>query len=628
MREIVQIGAHFAQKDPAMHLTAVNDPPSMNALDELIDGAKGGLSDAPAQPGHRASRSADERNNARVPRFLSGRVRRASVALRDAVDPVSFLSTLAHTAREAARHPSPTLRASNALLNGSLGAYRAAALRSIGRDVPGPVPRQPGERRFNHPSWEANAYFFLIEQNYLLWVRYISDLIDAAELDPKTQEKARFAAEMLADGFAPTNALLTNPEAIEKAMQTGGRSVARGLKNFAHDMAKNKGWPRMADASAVELGKNMAATPGKVVFRNDLMELIQYSPQTETVHEIPLLCSPAWINRYYIMDLAPGKSLFEWAVQHGHTVFTISYRNPDASMSEVSFSDYMIKGPISAINAIRKITGSKKVNLLGVCIGGTLATATTAFLNETGEDAVQTATLLNSHTDFSIPGTLGVFADESTIGSLERRMSKRGYADGNEFSRTFNLLRANDLIWNYVREGWLMGEDPPVFDLLAWNGDSTNLPAKMHSYYLRSCYVQNALARDQMWLAGKRLRPSKITQDVYVVGAVKDHIVPWQSSYKATQIFAGEVRFVLSSAGHIAGMINPPHPKASFRSASEYPEDPEAWREHSTKHSQSWWEDWIQWLGERSGELRTPPAMGAPPALPVLDDAPGMYVRQ
>ena len=610
-----------------MDLTAVTEHGSSNALDEIIERARHGVADPPLLTAHHASANAEVSNDVRVPRFISGRLRKAGVALHDAVDPVSFLSTLGQTVREAARHPSPTLRASSALLGGGLEAYRTAVLRSVGRDVPGPLSRQPEERRFTHPSWENNAYFFWVEQNYLLWVRYLSDLIDAAALDPKTREKALFAAEMLADAWAPTNMLITNPEALEKAIQTGGLSVVRGLRNLVHDVVNNNGWPRMADTSAVELGKNMAATPGKVVFRNDLMELIQYSPQTETVHEVPLLCSPAWINRFYIMDLAPGKSFFEWAVQHGHTVFTISYRNPDASMSDVSFSDYMIKGPLSAINAVRKITGSEKVNLVGVCIGGTLATATTAFLDEVGEDAVQTVTLLNSHTDFTIPGALGVFADEGTVGSLERRMSKRGYAEGNEFSRTFNLLRANDLIWNYVKEGWLMGEDPPVFDLLAWNGDSTNLPAKMHSYYLRACYGRNALARDQMRLAGRRLKPSEITQDMYVVGAIKDHIVPWQSSYKATQIFAGNVRFVLSSAGHIAGMINPPHPKAAFRSADEYPEDPEVWLERSTKQAESWWEDWIRWLSERSGKRSSPPPMGAP-AMPALADAPGMYVRQ
>jgi polyhydroxyalkanoate synthase len=385
----------------------------------------------------------------------------------------------------------------------------------------------------------------------------------------------------------------------------------------------------MVDDSQFKVGINMATTEGKVIFRNELIELIQYKPQTEDVYEIPLLYNPAWINRYYIMDLAPGKSFMEWAVQHGHTTFAISYRNPDETMRDVSFTDYLIKGPLAAIKVIKEITGQEKVNLLSVCLGGTLSTCLLAYLNEIGDTSVNSSTLLNSHIDFTLPGDLGVFADKETVQALERRMEKEGFADGDVFSKTFNLLRGRDLIWNYVSSSWLMGEQPPTFDLLAWNNDHTRLPAKMHSYYLRKCYVENALARDKLVLGNKLLRVSRITQDTYVVGAEADHIVPWHSSYKSTQILAGKVRYVLSSSGHIAGMVNPPNPKASYRvNEANYPEDPQQWLESSTKHQDTWWNDWTQWVALRAGQKIPAPQHSGSQFYTVIGDAPGRYVEE
>ena len=315
------------------------------------------------------------------------------------------------------------------------------------------------------------------------------------------------------------------------------------------------------------VGENMAVTPGKVIFRNDLMELIQYAPSTPQVHAIPLLFSPPWINKYYIMDLAPGRSLVQWAVDHGHTVFMISYRNPDPSMRDVQLDDYLLSGPIKSLEVITEITGSDKINLLGLCLGGTLTMATLAYLDATGRDVINSATFLNTLIDFREPGLLGVFTDEATISRLERSMKRTGFLPARDMQRSFNLLRTNDLIWNYVVSSWLMGEEPPVFDLLSWNNDSTRMPAEMHSFYLRSCYVENRLARGVMELAGQRLDVAAVDQDLYIVAAEQDHIAPWRSAYAGARIPSGKVRFVLSNSGHIAGIVNPPGPKSLHRVA-------------------------------------------------------------
>ncbi|HWD08108.1 MAG TPA: alpha/beta fold hydrolase, partial [Actinomycetota bacterium] len=408
------------------------------------------------------------------------------------------------------------------------------------------------------------------------------------------------------------------------------KSVAKGLKNFVDDLLHNNGLPRQFDPDAFEVGRNLGMTPGKVVFRNDLMELIQYTPQTETVYEIPLLVSPPWINKYYLMDLAPGRSYIEWAVTHGHTVFAISYRNPDATMRSVRLDDYLIHGPVQALDVIADITGTRKVNVSALCIGGTLTAMLLGYLKAGGDDRVQAVTLLNTLVDFSEPGPLGVFTDADSIAKLERRMAPKGFLDSADMEWAFNALRANDLIWNYVAANWLMGQDPPAFDILAWNADSTRLPASMHSFYLRWCYQQNQLARGEMSLAGRRLDLSKVTADFYIVGAAEDHIVPWASAYKTTAIVGGTCRFVLTSSGHIAGVVNPPPAqgggKRKYWTNDRLVGDAQQWRAEATEHPGSWWEDWAPWIGQRAGERRTPPPMGSANH-PAGADAPGEYVH-
>jgi polyhydroxyalkanoate synthase len=404
-------------------------------------------------------------------------------------------------------------------------------------------------------------------------------------------------------------------------------SVLAGLRNFFHDLSANGGRPSQVDTSAFRVGENLACTPGKVVFRNELMELIQYSPQTETVFDVPLLLSPPWINKYYIMDLAPGRSFVEYAVANGHTVFAISYRNPDESMRAVALDDYLLRGPYDALEVLADITGTDHVNVVGLCLGGSLTVMLLAHLAANGGgDRVRSATLLNTLVDFGDPGPMGRFLDADSVERLSERMKEKGYLDATEMSTMFDLLRARDLVWNYVESGWLMGEKPPAFDILAWNGDGTRMPADMHSFYLRCCYVENQLARGEMTLAGTRLDLRKVTADAYVLSAREDHIAPWTSSYATTGLLGGAARFVLSSSGHVAGIVNPPSSRRRHWTNEELPADPQAWLAGADEHAGSWWPDWSHWIAARAGDRRPPPRMGSK-AHPPIEDAPGTYVH-
>jgi polyhydroxyalkanoate synthase len=481
------------------------------------------------------------------------------------------------------------------------------------------------DKRFTDPAWTSNPGFAALLQYYLATRQFSDQVLELGRGDQVTDAKAGLAASFLLDALSPTNFLLTNPAALKRAFDTGGGSLLAGTRNFLDDLAHNKGRPSQVDRSAFTVGQNLAVTPGQVVFANDLMELIQYRPQTETVHAIPLLASPPWINKYYIMDLSPGRSFIEWAVQHGHTVFAISYRNPDAGMSEVTLTDYLIGGPKTALDVISDITGADKINIAGLCLGGALTAMLAAYLAKTGDDRINSVTLLNTMLDYSEPGVLGAFTDEATIARLERQMRKRGYLDGTQMAGTFDLLRANDLIFSYVASNWLMGQRPPAFDILAWNSDNTRMPAAMHSFYLRSLYLRNELAVGDLDLAGQRLSLGDITRDCYVVGAVNDHIVPWQASYQATRLLGGPVRYVLTSGGHIAGIVNPPGPKAWYLTGPEGLASAADWHRAAEQQYGSWWVDWAGWAGPRAGQRVPPPAMGSR-RYPPLADAPGSYV--
>jgi polyhydroxyalkanoate synthase len=440
----------------------------------------------------------------------------------------------------------------------------AALGAGLGVEVPPPIEFNPRDRRFADPAWSSNSLFSALRMAYLATERLTDQLVSAANLDEQADARARLAAQLVLDTFAPTNFLLTNPAALKHAFDTSGVSILKGLRNFMSDLVNNGGRPRQVDTTPFVKGKNLAATPCKVVYRNEIMELLQYVPQTERVYAVPLLFSPPWINKYYIMDLAPGRSFIEWAIAHERTVFAISYLNPPAEMSDITMDDYLIHGPETAIDVVREITGAGTVDVLGLCLGGAMTAIAAAYFNAADDPRIGTITLLNTLLDYSKPGPLAVFTDEAAVSRIEKQMANKGQLAGHSMVGTFDLLRANDLIFNYVVSNWLMGQDPPAFDMLAWNADSTRMPAAMHSFYLRSFYVENKLAKGELRIASQTIDLSTIKQPAYVIGAQNDHIVLWDAAYAATRLLGGPVRFVVSNGGHIAAMVNPPSPKAWY----------------------------------------------------------------
>jgi polyhydroxyalkanoate synthase subunit PhaC len=533
-------------------------------------------------------------------------------------------STLA-VLRRAAMHPTATASATLRYWTSVAMAGPVAAARWLGVDAPPPVPVPEGDKRFADRTWTDNPAFFAVRQAHLAASRLVNDLLEAGAGNPVDDAKAQLVAGFALDALSPTNFLLTNPAALKRMLETGGTSLVAGAGHFVDDMLNNGGRPRQVDTRPFRVGENLGATPGKVVFKNDLMELIQYAPQTPKVRAVPVLASPPWINKYYVMDLAPGRSFLEWAVQHERTVFAISYRNPDSSMGGITLDDYLIHGPREALDVIAEITGAPKIDIIGLCLGGALTAMLAAYLAEKGDDRIGSITLLNTLLDYSEPGVLGAFTDEKTVRRLEKQMAEKGVLEASQMAGTFDMLRANDLIFNYVVSNWLMGQEPSAFDILAWNGDSTRMPSAMHSFYLRSLYMRNELARGELELAGQQLSLSSVQNDTYVVGAINDHIVPWHGSYKTGGLMGGKVRYVLSSGGHIAGIVNPPGPKAWYEATDFTGADPEAWRRAASKHKGSWWEDWTAWSDSRAGEHIKPPHMGSRQH-PAVTDAPGEYV--
>lgn len=542
-------------------------------------------------------------------------------------DPAALIRALMSTAAMTLKHPAAVIAAGVRLAWGSAGAFQAAAGRSVGHEDPGPIAIARGDKRFSDLAYQENPSYFLLAQHFLLFDQLVTELLDAAGVSGSREAKARFAAKFLVDALAPTNTLFGNPAAVRRAFDTGGKSIGRGLKNLVHDLRHNDGWPSQVDSSGFEVGVNMGATAGSVVYRSDLIELIQYSPQTPDTFAIPLLFCPPWINKFYIMDLAPGKSLIEWAVQHGHTCFAISYRNADKSMSKLGFRDYLFQGPLDAVRVVREITGAPAVNTVSVCLGGTLTALGLAYNVAHGDESIRSATFLNTHTDFTEPGALGTFTDEATVAGLEKQMLKKGFLDSTTMARTFSALRPNDLIFAYVVNNWLLGNKPPSFDLLAWNADSTRMPARMHSEYLRSCYVRNEFASGEFEIDGQRLDPGLVDVDAYVLSAVDDHVVPWISGYKTTQLLGGKSRFVLSTSGHIAGIVNPPGPKAKHWVNDSLPADPLEWKASAKLVDTTWWLDWTSWIADRGGDMIPAPQLPGNEDYPPIEKAPGSYVR-
>jgi polyhydroxyalkanoate synthase len=498
--------------------------------------------------------------------------------------------------------------------------------RLSGQEPLAPLGSNDGDKRFTDPEWTNNPMLAGIVEDYRVRTQAAMQLVDSARLPEATRRKARFAMQLMCDAFAPSNVPWLNPGVVKEAMDTQGMSLVKGMQNFFDDVQNNGGYPRQVDASSFELGHNIGATPGRVVMRNELIELIAYDPQTPEVHEIPLLCSPPWINKYYIMDLAPGRSFVEWAVKHGHQTFMISYRNPDEKLSHLKMDDYLRSGVLAALDAVQEITGAKKVNIASLCLGGTMALVTLAYLAKHGQgDRVNSATMTNTLIDFSIPGDLGVFTDEDTISRLEKRMREKGYLESNEMAKTFDWMRSHDLIWSYVVNSWYKGKGPPAFDILAWNSDSTRMPVEMHSQYLRTCYLHNSIVKpNEFVIDDTPIDLGLIRNPLYVLGAENDHIAPWRATYLTTQYVGGESKYTLTNSGHIAGIVNPPGGKKTWhytRSQANRGESADAWLEGADKRQGSWWEDWATWIESRAGAMR------APYPLPAGEPAPGRYVR-
>jgi polyhydroxyalkanoate synthase subunit PhaC len=534
-------------------------------------------------------------------------------------DPASLYGALGEAALRVASQPTVLAQSLGelALDEGAVALRLARGL--LGADG---EKTEPGDRRFSDRAWSENPFLRSAAESYLVASRWAERTLEAADLPERKERKARFALRLLLDAAAPTNQLWLHPSVLKEAIDTGGLSVARGFANFVEDVVRNGGRPAQVDRSAFEVGRTLAATPGRVVFRNDLIELIAYEPRTEKVYAQPVLYSPPWVNKYYVMDLAPGRSFVEYAVGEGFTVFAISYRNPDESMADLLLDDYLRDGLLTALDEVAAITGSPSAHVLGVCLGGTLTTMAMGVLETRGEgERIRSAALVNTLVDFTDPGDVAVFTDEETIARIEQRTRRRGYLKSSEMAATFTWMRGNDLVWSYVVSSWGLGKRPPAFDVLAWNADGTRLPAAMHSQFLRACYLENRLARGELELDGTRIDLAAVETPLYVLGCERDHIAPWRTAYAATQLVGGERRFVLGSSGHIAGMVNPPdNARAGYWERDETPADPEEWLRGAERRQGSWWEDWSRWVSARAGE------QVAPPTLPDGDPAPGRYV--
>ncbi|MGQ0526653.1 MAG: class I poly(R)-hydroxyalkanoic acid synthase [Alphaproteobacteria bacterium] len=486
----------------------------------------------------------------------------------------------------------------------------------------------PGDRRFKNEAWQESALFDFIKQSYLLTCRYMDETIRNTQgLEKNKKEKLAFYTRLFADAMSPSNFVMTNPEVLQKTLETGGQNLVKGLQNLMSDLERGRGQFKVSTTNydAFELGKNLAVTPGKIVYQNDLIQLIQYEPCTEQVFKTPLLIIPPWINKYYILDLKPENSLVKWACEQGHTVFVVSWVNPDIKLAQKRFESYMDEGALQPLEKIAEITGEKQCNIIGYCLGGTLLSITLAWLHSRSEQGrVASATLLTTLTDFENAGEMKIFMDESQLALMDREMSEKGVLAAKNLQRTFSLLRANDLIWSFVVNNYLMGQEPFPFDLLYWNDDATNMPAAMHSFYLRKFYGENLLIKkDIVTMLGTGIDITRIKTPSYFLSTREDHIAPWRATYATTQLFSGPVQFTLAASGHIAGVINHPGKKKySYWTNDETPASPDEWFKGAAQQEGSWWPHWQTWI-----EDFTDGKVAARKIESFLENAPGSYVK-
>ena len=569
-----------------------------------------------------------ERSQRLVSEFLR---RQAAESPPNTLDPLNLGSAFFEMTARMMANPAKLMQAQIGFWQDYMTLWQNTARRMLGDAPPPVIAGDPKDRRFKDDAWHEHEVFDFIKQSYLLSARWIQSTVNEVEgLDGKTRQKIDFYTRQFIDAMAPSNFLLTNPEVLRKTAETGGENLVKGLNNLLADLERGKGKLsiRMTDLDAFKIGQNIAVTPGKVVYQNELMQLIQYTPTTETVLKRPLLIVPPWINKYYILDLRPKNSFVRWAVEQGHTVFMVSWVNPDERLADKSFDAYMEEGVLDALDAVAKATGEKDINAIGYCLGGTLLASTLAYMAAKDDKRIKSATFFTTMLDFEEAGELSVFIDEAQLDALEQKMEHRGYLDGAEMASTFNMLRANDLIWSFVVNNYLLGNEPFPFDLLYWNSDSTRMPAAMHSFYLRRMYQENKLVEPGgISLEGVPIDLSRVTVPSYFLSTREDHIAPWVSTYRGTQLFRGKTRFVLAASGHIAGVVNPPDAgKYSHWVNPELPADPQAWFAGATELSGSWWPDWQRWITGLS-KAQVPARQPGDGELPAIEDAPGAYVK-
>ena len=537
--------------------------------------------------------------------------------------------SLGEIARHWATDPGKLAAAQGELFKSYADLWGRSVRRFLGADVEPVVEPEPGDNRFKDPDWSNTQFFDFWKQAYLITSRWAEDLTRNTEgVDEKTRKKALFYLNQMMTAMSPSNFPLTNPEVIRTTLATNAENLVQGMAHFVHDLEQSKDLLRISqsDLSAFEIGRNLAVTPGKVVFQNDLIQLIQYAPATEEVYQRPLLIVPPWINKYYILDLVPEKSFVKWAIEQGFTVFLVSWVNPDARLAQKTFEDYMREGILAAIDAVIRQTKSPKINALGYCVGGTLLAATLAYMTAKGDKRVASATFLAAQVDFSEAGDLLVFIDDTQLKALEEMMAEQGYLDGSRMAAVFNMLRPRDLIWPYVVNNYLLGKKPFPFDLLYWNADSTRLPAANHAFYLREFYHLNRLAKGEMELGGVRLDLSRVKIPVYELFTKEDHIAPAASVFRGSRLFGGRVRHVMAGSGHIAGVVNPPaKQKYQFWSDGKGT-SLEEWMATARETAGSWWPDWMAWLAGHSGS-KVPARDPSNGPLWAIEDAPGSYVK-
>jgi len=494
-----------------------------------------------------------------------------------------------------------------------------------------------GDNRFKDEEWEEHFMFDFVKQSYLITARHLHDTVAGTEgLDEATQQKVNFFTRQYIDALSPSNFALTNPEVFRETVKSNGQNLIKGLNNLLQDVESGDGQLRirMTDTSAFEMGKNVATTSGKVIFQNELFQLIQYNPTTPNQNKKPFLIVPPWINKYYILDLREKNSLVKWATDQGHTTFIMSWINPDEKLAQKSFENYLLEGSLEAVNQVCAHTGENSINMAGYCLGGTLLMTTLAYMTAKKDKRVASSTFFTTMLDFSEPGELGIFLDEGAVSGLEKKMAERGFLEGSEMAGTFNMLRANDLIWSFVVNNYLMGKDPFPFDLLYWNSDSTRMPAAMHSFYLRNMYLANLLREPGgITLGGVKIDISKVKTPCYFISTIEDHIAPWKSTYMGARLPSGNTKFVLGGSGHIAGIVNPPVAnKYGFwtndATDGDLPESPEDFLAGATQNAGSWWTHWNEWVtslpgGDAKVKARNPEEG----TLKVIEDAPGSYVK-